>query len=270
MIDLLLYIGSGILAAFVASFGGHVATQNKRDRWIFYFSGALLAGIIITSGVRNYLATLIAETPKHIVMEAVSKANEHSDKQIAKVKDGVEVVNANVQKLHDTMEENDSSLSREIGKVSPVVPGRAQLAFSFFTEDDTKIPVTTTYAPPGEGGYVSVDLTVKNVSKETSTAKGNLWIRICLGCQYHKDLVGFFKRDGMEEHERNKPFENLDAGVSLEKMTVSVLPPKGVSVFFVLGKYSCQACGPLSNWQTMRVQTRPRPEIKLPTKRIFP
>jgi hypothetical protein len=214
----------GVLAAFVASLGGHVATEKTGYRWTFYLSGAALAAVIITSGYRNYRATFATETPRQIVMEAVRQANEHSDKQTENVSKGVYGVNSRVEELSHKIDKNDSALTDAISKVSPVAPGHAKLQFSFFPENDAQIPVTTNYAPPGEGGYVSFDFTVKNVSEDTSAGKGDLWIQICKGCQYKNDPVGFAKRMGSDEHIRHKPFEYLNAQVMLEKTTVAVLP----------------------------------------------
>ena len=86
-IDLLLFIGGGVLTAFLAILGGHVATEKPLYRWLFYSSGAALSAIIIVTGIRNYRTALHAKTPEQIVMTAVDTADRHTDDAIAQVKE---------------------------------------------------------------------------------------------------------------------------------------------------------------------------------------
>src|SRR5258706_10647768 len=86
VIDLIVAIGIGVLTAFLAILAGHVGTTRMPYRWMFWFGGTALASFFVISGVRGYLATLRGGGAKDIVFDAVKKANEHPDEQIAKVK----------------------------------------------------------------------------------------------------------------------------------------------------------------------------------------
>jgi hypothetical protein len=112
IIDLLLYIGGGVLTALLTILGGHVATDKAAYRWTFYVGGTALAAIIVATGIRNYRSSLVAETPKQIVMDAVSTANDHTDKavdganrhtdsQVAMVRDDLKSSNSQISAVRD-------------------------------------------------------------------------------------------------------------------------------------------------------------------------
>jgi len=81
VIDLLLYIGGGVIVAVLSILGGIVGTAKTGYRRAFFILGAFLAVICIITGIRNYRAALATVPPNKII----ASANEHSDKNIAEV-----------------------------------------------------------------------------------------------------------------------------------------------------------------------------------------
>jgi len=193
------------------------------------------------------------------VNDAVNKANEHSDEQIAGVKSDIQKTNDKIDKLpsqiSNEIETNTQMLTRAFVKVNPYALNHARLQFSLFIKDVNEFPITDYYFPRQDDGSVNVQFQVKNVSEDTSTGKGDLWIQICRGCSYPNDPPGFVRREGSDEHVRHRTFDFLNAGIAFEPMSLSLRPPSGTSVFQVSFKYSCETCGGITDWQTVTVRT---------------
>ncbi len=202
--------------------------------------------------------------------KVVKDTNEHADQQLKNrlepLTNEVNGVDGRVNKLADQLTGRDTAFTTALGKIAPL--GHAKLQFSAWVEDQRQYPLLRQYAALGDNGSVDIDFTVKNISQDTSTGRGDIWMLICTGCTYPKDPTGFSKRQGADEHQRHKTFDFINAGILLEKMTASVVPPIGVGSFQLSFKYSCETCGRIDDWQTLLIFTRAMPALKLTPPRL--
>ena len=170
--------------------------------------------------------------------------------------------------LASQIQTSSTALTQALVKVNPGVLTHAKLEFSLFVKGEDRFPITDAYFPRQDDGSVDVQFLVRNISEDTSTGKGDLWILICRGCSYSKEPLGFVKREGSDDHIRHTIFQFLNPGISLEPMLLAVKPPSGTDQFQVSFKYSCEMCGGVRDWQTVTVRTRKIQD--LPLKRIKP
>lgn len=288
VIDLLLYIAVGFLTAFSISLGGHVATDKRGYRWTFYISGVLLFIFITAAGVRNYRSALATETPKQIVMDAVTeanghtdtaidKANAHTDKEVSTVRDDLRKATehsdqqiASVQKnlndatqgLTGVISSAVKDLGSEISKVGkPDPPERPRLRFSLWGDngnvDIIKSPLLVQPIRPNKDGVFDVDFAFSNVSG-AQASKIDLWVYVCSECTFAKEPSGFDKPSGIDEHVRHHLYPGyLNAGVSMEKTSVTIKTARSLTYFDIGFRYSCETCGAMSELQTLKLLVTP-------------
>jgi len=245
-----------------------------------FWRGLVILGGLTYSVVLFQQQVLTMEANKRdqqsAIEQAVKQSNDHSDAQIASVKSEmkseIQSTNSKIDQLPSTfsqaMKTNTSMLTQAIVKVNPYALDHAQLQFSLFVKDSSQFPLTDYYFPRQDDGTINVQFWVKNISKDTSTGKGDIWVQICGGCGYPKEPSGFVKREGSDEHIRHKMFEYLNAGIGFEPMLIPVRPPPQGDVFQISFKYSCETCGGITKWQTMTVRTTRElvPKFTQPTK----
>lgn len=249
MIDLFVYIGVGALTAFLAVLAGHVATDKRGYRWTFYIGGTLLFALITAAGIRNYRAP----TPEKIVMRAVDEANSHTDIAVDNVRKDLGTISGDLRaqigatsgrigELSSDVRSGNETLSDEFKTVKPFTPEQAKLTFTLWNEDLVTFPLMVQSIQEAADNSVTVDFTARNTSK-TSAHKGSLFVQVCDNCKFTKEPEGFMHPKGQNEHFRTKAFDGLDAGVTFEKLTVTVMPPieGGFKVAFT---YSCDNCPP--------------------------
>jgi hypothetical protein len=270
VIDLLLYIGIGVLTTFVAILGGHVATNNRLYRWLFYISGTLLAVFIITSGIRNYRSAMSAQTAKQIVTEAVHEASNHTDEQIGIVrtdlKDATQHSDQQINSIRNDFKgsmvavtglisKTANDLSSEISKVNKLEPPeRPVLQFTLWGDGKSaSLPLTVYPLKANKDGTFGVDFSFTNTS-EALASKVDFWVQVCDGCTYSKETPGFDRPAGLEEHVRHRFLPGIvNPGTSFEKTTVFVKTVRSLPWFDVEFRYTCETCGKVSDNQVMRI-----------------
>jgi hypothetical protein len=271
MIDLLLFIGGGMLTAFLGILGGHVATDRTPYRWMFYLGGIALAGIILITGIRNYQSALRAQTPEQIVMKAVGDANQHTDTavdgankhtdaQVAMVRDDLKGATAHsdqqismvrgdlkgaIGTLTELFSKTETDLNASIGKVGkPDPPVPSQLEFSLWSDDlKSPSPLLATSLRPNKDGIFTVDFSAFNRSK-TAAHSVDIWIDLCDdGCVFAKEPSGFDRPVGMREQTRHMMVVLLNPAAALPKQTVEIKLLKSYTSFEMGFRYSCEVCG---------------------------
>jgi hypothetical protein len=279
VVDLLLFIGGGLLTALLTILGGHVATTNLVYRWVFYVGGSALAAIIVATGIRNYNAAIAAKTPEQIVMKAVAEANDHTDKAIGManqhtdtevkiVRDDLKEVTehsdhqtdavrkdvlATANSLSSSLSKSTENLGKRIDAMKPPPPELAVLTFSYFTNDTREFPSIIRPLAAASAGSFTIDFMAKNISAVQATGS-ELWVQICMTCTYSKEPDGFTKITGSDERVRWKRFGNLNPGSYMPRMSIEVkLPTEHIEWFETAFDYSCANCGVVAPWsQTIR------------------
>lgn len=126
----------------------------------------------------------------------------------------------------------------------------ARIEFTFPTSE--KIPILVKSLPIFDG-VVSVPFTVRNIS-DFPAVSPDIWVRVCRGCEFAKEPIGFQKVDGGDEKERYFLSNHaLNPTVSSQIMTIEVKPPPNVIIFVLAFKYACETCGVVNEWQLLRV-----------------
>jgi hypothetical protein len=280
LIDLLLYVGGGLITAFVGILGGHVATEKRRYRWTFYLSGVALAAIIIASGIRNYRATLAAVQPAEIVMKAVNKANEHTDQaveratqhtdeQVTMVRNDLKdvtghsdqqigMVRGDLKGAMDALHNMETGLTASISKVGkPDPPIPPQLLFSLWSEDPKAAsPLLASSLRPNKDGLFTVDFSIGNNSHSAARSI-DIWIDVCDDCSFAKEPDGFDRPTGMRDQTRHRVASLLNPGASLPKLTVEVKLSKPFTSFEIGMRYSCEICEKMADTQVARIAVLP-------------
>jgi len=159
-------------------------------------------------------------------------------------------------RLSSQIETSNTMLTKALVRVNPGVLTHAKLQFSFFVKGKDDFPLTEEYFPREDDGSVNVRFWLKNISEDTTTGKGDIWIQVCKGCTYAKEPIGFSKMQDLDEHVRHARIEFINAGIHVEPTLLSVKPPAGESVFEIAFKYSCEICGKVDSWQKLTVHTR--------------
>lgn len=269
VIDLLLYIAGGVLTAFVASFGGHVATQNRLHRWIFYVSGFALCIVIIASGVRNYHSAIRSMTPQEIVKEA----NDHTDTEVAMVRDDLKQaqkhndeqvgnLHRDVQSIGEALAKTGTDLGNSISKVGkPEPPEKPRFLFSLWGADGSfdaaQHPLLNYAIRPDKDGVFAIDYTFVNTSS-VAASKTDLWVHICKACEFAAEPDGFAKPEGIEAGTRTRSFPGtINAGTAFSKSTLRIRLKEQLSSFDIGFHYSCETCGGMSKIQTLTITVLP-------------
>lgn len=251
VIDLVLSIGIGLLTAFLALLAGHVATEKRLYRWLFWVGGIMLAAFFVITGVRTYRTTLISKTPEQIVMAAVGEANGHTDKaidaanmhtdsEVGMVRNDLNDVRSGLESLSNQFNQGNADLKESISKVGkPDPPTPANLTFTLWSED--AFPVLMSSLKPDKDGIFTVDFSVENTSI-TSARAIDMWIDICLDCTFASEPNGFDRPSGMREQTRHMAIQTLNHRASLPKETIAIKLKRPLASFQVAMRYSCEVC----------------------------
>lgn len=190
---------------------------------------------------------------------AVDKSNQHSDQQIATVRDDVKSVKNELAKeagnIRNLVSKSESDINTSIANVNkPTPPELARLQFSFFIEGTptTNLPILTRSMSQDKDGNFSVDMFFTNISG-TSAEALDVWIGVCQSCSFAAEPPGFDKPRGSDEHMRHKIIGLLNPGTSFEKTTIVVKLSQPVPFFELALRYSCKACGKQPDTQILKV-----------------
>jgi hypothetical protein len=208
---------------------------------------------------RQQVLTLRASKADQLVaLKAVDKSVEHTDRQISRVEnqlqDSTTKINDRLNTLSGQVSKSETDLNGSISKVGVPVPKYAQLQFSFWSEDASKMPLVANTVTPDLEGVLSVDFTVTNIS-DTAATQVDLWVVLCDQCLFAKEPEGFDRPKGTNERIRHKLLVLLNPGVSLEKTTLDVKTTGFYSLVLLAFKYSCTTCGNSPPAQTLKVFT---------------
>ncbi len=217
MIDLLLYIGGGIVGIALTVIGGYLATDKRGYRLAFYILGFVGSGLLIAAGVRGYRAALSAVPPKDIVMEAVNKANEHTDVEITMVRGDLKDATAHsdqqismvrndlkgtMSTVTDLLSKTETNLNASIGKVGkPDPPERPKITFSLLKNgnlSDSEFPLLALTQSPNSDNVFSIDFLARNTSNAPAE-NTELWIELCQECSFNKEPANFERVPGSPE-----------------------------------------------------------------------
>jgi hypothetical protein len=175
------------------------------------------------------------------IMNAVNQSDAHTDQQIAALRDDMKT---SVKGLSSQLSETGTKITGNILSNKPPKVEPARLTFSLFGLGSA-FPITSTSMRADATDEFSLDLTVKNVSS-TSANQGELWISLAPDCVYASEPDGFDRPGGTDESTRHKRFDNLNPGVSLEKMNIKVKLVKKHAGFDMALRYSCATCRELA------------------------
>jgi hypothetical protein len=234
---------------------------------------ALIVAGVAGSALMWHNQKLALATAKQEQEQAISKAaamasdksNAHTDQQISGVKEEIhnvaKVSATGLEEVRSDLRGTTSSLSTliskgalelndNINKVKPPAPKQARLQFSFFTEDQKAFPILVRDVQQADDKTFSVDFSVRNIS-DVVVKEGDIWIILCDACKYEKEPDGFTKPKGSSERYRNRHFNILNPGVTLDKMTVTFSITGRFYQFGLALKYACENCVNLSDSQQM-------------------
>jgi hypothetical protein len=197
------------------------------------------------------------------IMNAVNQSDAHTDQEISTLRTDMK---ASVNGLSSQLEKTGSEITGNILSNKPAKVEPAKLTFSLFEPGNT-FPVTSTSLRAGVDNEFSLDLTVKNVSS-TPANQGEIWISLPPDCIYATEPAGFDKPSGTDESTRHRRFDNLNPGVSLEKMTITVKLTKTHSGFEMAMRYSCAACRELAAPQPIRIAVLPPYKFQVPPVKL--
>jgi len=195
------------------------------------------------------------------VQAAVRQSNDHSDEQIAGVRKDVhtetQTLDEKMKGLSSQVAATETHINGAIHNVVVPSPQYAKLQFSLFPDSTVSLPLTTESLAPDKDGVFTVDFTVTNISETTAARGADLWVFVCTQCKIVEEPQGFDRPNGLPESERHKVFQNLNPGVSLEKMTVKLKLVEPYQAFLISFKYSCETCGKMTAAQDLKVLTTP-------------
>jgi hypothetical protein len=260
MIDLLLYIGGGVVGIALTVIGGHLATDKRGYRLAFYILGFVGSGLLVAAGVRGYRAALAAVPPKDIVMEAVNKSNEHTDTEIAMVRGDLKDATAHSDKqigmvrddlkgtmsaVTDLLSKTETNLNASIGKVGkPDPPERPKITFTLLKNGnlpESEFPLLVLAQSPNSDNVFSIDFLARNTSNAPAE-NAELWIEVCQECSFNKEPTNFERAPGAPETERHRQWALLNAGVATGTMTIEVKLKGNFQRFPITFAYACKGC----------------------------
>ncbi len=141
----------------------------------------------------------------------------------------------------------------------PRPPQFAELAFSFYVSEEEKFPQLSQSVRLHPDHSVDLEFFVKNISDDVAAERGDVFMVICLECNYMAEPIGFQKLAESQESTRHRTFEFINPSLSLEPWKVSVMlpwsPPFSFDISF---RYECQTCGPGKHpFQVLKVNVLP-------------
>jgi hypothetical protein len=262
-LDLGLNLVGGVLVAFIGILGGHVGTENRVYRWLFYTAGIGLAFVFVLSGIRNYRASLSVETPSQIVSEAnqhtdlqigairnaLKESTEHSDLQVQTVRNDLK---ATTDKIGSMVSESTAEIGKSIASVRLEPPNPAKITFGFFDDDADKFPIISRELTPDDSGNVTIEFIARNAS-EVQATRTEIWIIICDACVYVTEPEGFDKPPGSTEYTRHRLIGDINPDVFFQKTSIHVRMVSNIyNRFDTSFIYSCANCGAMKTRQTIR------------------
>jgi len=239
--------------------------KHRFWRWGIIAFGIALSGATWLQMSRQEMAASIGQE------QAVERVASETSKQVTKVvgdqyQSMITDLTMQIQELKnqlstqdksltEALKQTDTDLSGSISKVGVAPVKYAQLQFAFWPEDLTKSPTDVIRAiPTGSDGVLTVDFTVTNIS-DTPAMTVELWVQLCNDCSFAKEPQGFEKPSGMGDRTRHKQFQQLNPGVSLEKMTIDLKTSRPYRTVLVDFRYSCATCGKLGAPQGLTILT---------------
>jgi hypothetical protein len=253
------------LASIVFALWPEVSKVHIGWRTIILVGGLVWSGLLAR---KDYLDLQVSRKDQQsAISTAVNNANQHSDQKIDGVQSDLQTatakLNGRLDNLSTLVLKSETDVVGTISKVGTAPTKYAQLQFSLFANDSSKLPITSETLPPDENGDFSIDFTATNVS-DISAKGGELWVTICDECIFAKEPQGFDKPSGTIETMRHKNFGDLNPGVSIEKMTVEFKPSRKFSSMDLGFRYSCTTCGKIGAWQAIKIVSQ-FPVLQLPT-----
>jgi len=238
------------LASMVFALWPQVSRAHIGFRLTILLGGLLWSGLLAK---KDYLDLQQSRKDQQTAIStAVKDANEHSDQQIAGVRTDID--------------NRFTSLEQTIGKgfngIKPPPLQFAALGFRFFDSPGNALSMHGDADRVFTMDFTSTDTTDK------AAEKGDIWVEICGSCVFAKEPKGFDKPIGIAETARHKTFGILNAGVSLEKMTIDVKPPKGVPSFEIAWSYSCETCGKKGDSQKFTINILPPYKVTVPPPKL--
>jgi hypothetical protein len=213
---------------------------------------------------------LTAASQSDALMMAVNQANEHSDKHSEQqtkelMTHSDERLDGRINGVLNAFSETAKKFDNKVDELRPTRVDLARLTFGFWSDDNSRVPLIIQQSSATSDGSFRVEFACKNASP-VAAKNGEIWVNICTACRYAREPSGFSKLEGMDEHVRYKQFQSLNAGVPLEKMSISVFVPTGSGAFDTSFAYACENCAKVAGWdQTIRSLILPPSPLMLPS-----
>jgi hypothetical protein len=250
-----------ILVAFVPE---HKMTTAKKYLWR---GGVMFVGLVWSIVLWHQQVVTDATARKdqeRIVSDAVSKANEHSDKKIESVQTDVKGVKTDVggvkSDLKDTKDaifgvvtKSESDITTSLSKVGrPDPPELVRFQASLWPRPQDSWPILTRTIAPDKDGVITVDLSFRNISG-TAASNADIWIEFGSACHLVVEPTGFDRPQGQPESTRHGMITLLNPGVTAEKITFMIKEDKPFTGFDIGFRYSCQGCGKNIGTQVLKI-----------------
>ncbi len=172
------------------------------------------------------------------VGEGLKKATEHSDQQISVVRDDLKGAMGTLGKLVSNTETNLNASIGKVGKPDP--PDLASLQFTLVQENSTE-PLLAALLRADKDGFFEVTFSALNTSK-VAIHLADVWIDVCDRCKFAKEPAGLDKPAGMRDQTRHMQIYLLNPGAALPKETIYVSLLDPAPGFDIGLRYSCEAC----------------------------
>jgi hypothetical protein len=250
-----------VISVFIAFVPEH--EMSRTQKWLWR-SAVIIIGFAWSAVLwhQQVITDALGKKDKiEIVTNAVTQSNAHSDQQIdgvrADVKTTTQALDQKLTNLSSQVSTTEKTITGNLSKFSPPVPQYAKLQFSFFTQSSASLPLTTESLAPDKDGIFTVDFVVTNISETTTAKNGDIWVIACDQCTIVEEPQGFDRPKGLPELERHKTFQNLNPGVTLEKMTVKLRVNGLYQAFLISLRYSCETCGKVTDAQDLKALITP-------------
>ncbi|HYB61963.1 MAG TPA: hypothetical protein VEH50_10860 [Methylomirabilota bacterium] len=256
-------IGLSVLGAVVTA--GVVLLARGREQLkkhlveniLIVFAGALGTWLLVFVVVLVRLpAKMLRESDANLAKVIVEKqqlsiANDALNAELRGEKQELEAKDSQARNLEEQLKNATSVAKRGLVKDQ-----FASLDFGFYPSSGNELSTSSEEPALLTNGVVSIDLGVRGASSITAI-NGSFWIIICQGCKYASEPSGFVTVPGLDEHSRLMNFDRIFPHILIQKMTVVITPPPGVTRFDIAFKYACQNCAPDPPVQYVKVHVIP-------------
>ncbi len=228
--------------------------MTVRQKW-FWRSGVIVIGFIWSAVLwhQQVIMDTAAKTGQaEIVTKAVTQSNEHSDEQIAIVRDDVKGVK---NYLGERMNQSEFNLNNSISKVNkPIAPELAYLQIYFWKDIDAR-EVGRTLSNHERvqviDGKLHLEMMVTNYGPAEAKRPVDFVLRVLPGdWRLANEPEGLSYIPGSIPSERHLRFDSNMLRLSRsQKIIYDVIPKPGFATCYVQMFYSCDNCADDRNQQ---------------------